>query len=79
MNNITSEIAIPKPSKVKRETNNCSNEQTLKQNFFNPFKSSPNAIFLTNLVSRMEHYNGSVSSFSTSDKIDINLNMEYLR
>ena len=79
MNNITNEIAIPKPSKVKRTTNICSNEQTLKQNCFDPFKNSPNTNFLTNLVSRMEHYNGSVDSSSSTDKILVNLNMEYLR
>lgn len=79
MNNITNEIAIPKPSKIKRATNICSNEQTLKQNCFDPFKSSPNTNFLTNLVSRMEHYNWSVDSCSSADKIEVNLNMEYLR
>jgi len=77
--NITSEIAIPKPSKIKTATNISSNEQTLKQNCFDPFKNSPNTIFLNNLVSRIEHYNSSFDAFSSADKINVNLNMEYLR
>ena len=79
MNNITSEIAIPKPSNVKRATNICSTEQCLKKNCFDPFKNSPNTIFLTNLVSRIEHYNGSFDECSSADKIVVNLNIEYLR
>lgn len=79
MNNISRDITIPKPLKVKRDNNKCSTEQTLKQNCFDPFKSSPNTIFITKLVSRIEHYNGFIETFSTSDKMDVNLNMEYLR
>ena len=50
-------IPIPQISPTNKETDLTFNEYSLKENFFDPSKSSPPNDFLLKLELRMKHYN----------------------
>jgi hypothetical protein len=50
-------IPIPQISPMNKEKETALNEYSLKENFFDPSKSSPPNDFLLKLELRMKHYN----------------------
>ena len=58
-------IPIPQNSPTKKKEGFSYNEYSLKQNFFDPSKSSPPNEFMLKLQLRMSHYD----SFNKSDNL----------
>lgn len=58
-------IQIPQNSPTNKKEDFSENEYSLKQNFFDPSKSSPPNEFMLKLKLRMSHYN----SFNNLDSL----------
>jgi len=65
MNEISKIIPIPQNSPTSKKESFSYNEYSLKQNFFDPSKSSPPNDFMLKLQLRMSHYD----SFNNLDNL----------
>ena len=65
MNEISKIIPIPQNSPTSKKESFSYNEYSLKQNFFDPSKSSPPNDFMLKLKLRMSHYD----SFNNLDSL----------